>query len=125
MSHFTTIKTQIKDIEILEKSLYELGYDEIKKNNIIRGYLGNKESADLVIKKNNGYDIGFKKEGQVYNIVADFWGVKEKQEVFTQKVMQKYSYNVVKQEALSQGFNISEEISQKDGTIKLVVQRWR
>lgn len=125
MSHFTTIKTQIKDIEILEKSLNELGYDNLKKNDIIRGYLGNKESADLVIKKNNGYDIGFKKEGQVYNLVADFWGVEESQEAFTQKVMQKYSYNVVKEEALGQGFNISEEISQSDGTIKLVVQRWR
>ena len=124
MSHFTTIKTEIRDLNMLKKALNSLSYKEIKENDIVRGYMGNKQNADLVIKNTNGYDIGFVNEAGVYNIVADFWGVKLNQDEFTNKVVQRYSYEIIKDQSAIQGFSISEESVQKDGTIKIVVQKW-
>jgi hypothetical protein len=45
MSHFTTIKVQIKDGSVLAESLGELGY-EVLHNVEVRGYQGNKTTAE-------------------------------------------------------------------------------
>jgi non-homologous end joining protein Ku len=48
MSHFTTIKTQIKNGVILNQVLQELGY-QVETNTNVRGYQGNKTQAEYVI----------------------------------------------------------------------------
>ncbi len=75
MSHFTTIKVQIKNGEILHKTLQELGYT-VETNTNVRGYQGIKTEAEYVIRQNNGYDLGFRRQGDNYELVADFWGAK-------------------------------------------------
>lgn len=124
MSHFTTVKTQIKDLEILKETLKSMGYMELMENDVVRGYLGNRVKADLVVKMPNGYDIGFQKNEGVFHVVADFWGAAVKQEDFLRELTQKYAYELVKKEALLQGFRIAEEVRLEDGTIKIVAQKW-
>jgi hypothetical protein len=41
MSHFTTLQVQIKDAELLEETLKELGYS-VERNASLRGYLWNR-----------------------------------------------------------------------------------
>ena len=52
MSHFTTIKVQIKQGEVLLQVLKELGY-QVEQNTHIRGYMGDKTNAEYVIKQSN------------------------------------------------------------------------
>ena len=71
MSHFSTIKIQIKNGEILQQVLTELGY-EVESNTQVRGYQGNKTNAEYVIRQKNGYDLGFRRNSKTYELVADF-----------------------------------------------------
>jgi len=72
MSHFTTIKVQIKNDETLHPCLQELGYT-VECNTQVRGEQGNKTQAEYVIRQQNGYDLGFRCNGDTYEVRADFW----------------------------------------------------
>jgi hypothetical protein len=63
MSHFTTIKVQIKQGEVLLQVLRELGY-QVEQNTQVRGYMGDKTNAEYVIRQANGYDLGFRENGE-------------------------------------------------------------
>ena len=78
MSHFTTIKVQIKNGELLHQVLEELGY-QVESNVQVRGYRGDKTNAEYVIRQSNGYDLGFRRSGEDYELVADFWGARNNQ----------------------------------------------
>ena len=88
MSHFTTVKTQIKQKEMLKKALNKLGYDNVIENGIIRGYQGNQQQADIVVQGIGGYDVGFVQEGEQYTIIADFWGLSPKERSLTERIAQ-------------------------------------
>jgi hypothetical protein len=123
MSHFTTIKVQIKDGQILAESLGELGY-EVLQNVEVRGYQGNKTTAEYVIRQSNGYDLGFRRSGDNYELVADFWGANIDEKAFVNAVNQKYAHKMLMQSVVDQGFNVEEEETLEDGTVRVVVGRW-
>jgi len=66
MSHFTKIKTKLYNLETLKKSLSDLNIDWTVSNKEIRGYQNTKHDAELVIRQDNKYDIGFKWNGSEY-----------------------------------------------------------
>ena len=123
MSHFTTIKVQIKNGEILHQTLKELGYN-VESNKKVRGYQGNKTDAEYVIRQANGYDLGFRRNGENYDLVADFWGARIDEKAFVNTIMQKYAHKTLMASVNEQGFNIEEEEVLKDGTVRVVVGRW-
>ncbi|MDB9373902.1 DUF1257 domain-containing protein [Nodularia sphaerocarpa] len=123
MSHFTTIKVQIKQGEILHQVLQELGY-EVEQNTKVRGYSGKSTQAEYVIRQKNGYDLGFRKQGENYELVADFWGAKINQREFVNNISQKYAHKTLMETIQTEGFNIEEEEVLEDGTVRVVVGRW-
>jgi tRNA G26 N,N-dimethylase Trm1 len=123
MSHFTTIKVQIKQGEVLLQVLKELGY-QVEQNTHIRGYMGDKTNAEYVIKQSNGYDLGFRKNEESYELVADFWGAKINQQEFINKISQKYAHKTLMETIQTEGFNVEEEEVLADGTVRVVVGRW-
>ena len=123
MSHFTTIKVQIKNGEILHNCLQELGY-KVERNIIVRGYRGDTTQAEYVIQQENGYDLGFRRNGENYEIVADFWGAKINQQQFVNSLTQKYAHKTLMATVQEQGFNLEEEEVLEDGTVRVVVGRW-
>ncbi|MBD2452405.1 DUF1257 domain-containing protein [Nostoc sp. FACHB-152] len=123
MSHFTTIKVQIKRGEILHEVLQELGY-QVECNTEVRGYRGDKTQAEYVIRQKNGYDLGFRRNGENYEIVADFWGAKINQQQFVNSISQKYAHKTLMATVQEQGFNVEDEEVLKDGTVRVVVGRW-
>jgi len=123
MSHFTTIKVQIKNGEILHQTLQELGYT-VESNKKVRGYAGNKTNAEYVIRQDNGYDLGFRRTGETYELVADFWGAKIDQQAFVNSIMQKYAHKMLMTSVQEQGFDVEEEETLEDGTVRVVVGRW-
>ncbi|BDA69257.1 hypothetical protein DSM106972_062840 [Dulcicalothrix desertica PCC 7102] len=123
MSHFTTIKVQIKNGEVLHQVLQELGH-KVECNTKVRGYHGDTTQAEYVIRQNNGYDLGFRRSGDNYEIVADFWGAQINQQKFVNSITQKYAHKTLMATVQEQGFNIEEEEVLQDGTVRVVVGRW-
>ena len=75
MSHFSQIKTQIRNLNSLEAALTDLGIDWKSGPTEVRGYRSLTSTAEVVIEQKNGYDVGFSWNGTEYELVADlqFW----------------------------------------------------
>ncbi len=123
MSHFTTIAIEIKNGDLLQQALEELGYP-VKQNTLVRGYLGNTTNAEYVIPMPNNYDLGFRKVGDRYEVIADMWGVAMNVEEFLGELNQQYATKTVLQSATQQGFAIEQQEVLEDGTIRIVIGRW-
>jgi len=123
MSHFTTISIEIKNGDLLKQALEELGYP-VKQDTLVRGYLGNTTNAEYVIPMPNAYDLGFRKIGDRYELIADMWGVAMNVEEFLGELNQQYATKTVLQSATQQGFVIEQQELLEDGTIRIVIGRW-
>lgn len=127
MSHFSNIKTKIRNVESLTAALTDLGIEWKNGPQPVRGYKGDTRTAAVTITQANGYDIGFSlNENSEYELVTDlqFWEQNWSVDRFISQVTQRYAYHTVVTEATKQGFQVAEERNQQDGSIKLVVQRW-
>lgn len=123
MSHFTTIQVQIKNGNILQEVLQELGY-QVECNTYVRGYQGDRTTAEYVIRQNNGYDLGFRLNGENYEVVADFWGTNINQNEFVNSITQKYAHKNLITTLHAEGFNIESEEILTDGTVRVLVGKW-
>ena len=125
MSHFTSIKTKIVEKQYLKQALSELGHTYQEGNVQIRGYQGIQTNVAIKIPTNNtGYDIGFRKSDNAYEMVADWWGINDiKQEQFLQQVSQRYAYHAAKAKLEEQGFSLVSEETQEGERIHLVLRR--
>lgn len=126
MSHFSQIKTQIRNLESLKDALSDLGIDWKQGSKEVRGYRGQTHDAEITIEQNNGYDIGFRWNGKEYELVADlqYWQQNLSVEGFLRRVTQNYAYHTVLKETARVGFQVAEQKQNQDGSISLVVQRW-
>lgn len=126
MSHFSQIKTQIRDLTALQSALTDVGVDWKAGPQAVKGYRGQTRQAEVAIEQENGYDVGFSWNGQEYELVADlqYWQQPLSVEGFLNRVTQRYAYHTVVAETARQGFQVSEQQQQEDGSIRLVLQRW-
>ncbi|MBD1849431.1 DUF1257 domain-containing protein [Leptolyngbya sp. FACHB-711] len=126
MSHFSQIKTQIRDLTSLQSALTDLGIEWKAGPQPVRGYRGQSRTADVVIEQDNGYDIGFSQNDAQYELVADlqYWRQPLSVEGFLKRVTQRYAYHTVMKETARQGFQLTEQQQNQDGSIRLVLQRW-
>ncbi|MCU0550703.1 MAG: DUF1257 domain-containing protein [Leptolyngbya sp. Prado105] len=126
MSHFSQIKTQIRNLTSLQSALSDLGIDWKSGPRQVRGYRGQTQSAEVVIEQNNGYDVGFTWNGHEYELVADlqFWNLDNSVDRFLSKVTQRYAYHTIVNQGSVQGFQVAEQQKNEDGSIRLVLQRW-
>ncbi len=126
MSHFSNIKTQIRNLSSLEAALTDLGIDWKSGPSTVRGYRGQTRTAEVVIEQDNGSDLGFSWNGQEYDLVADlqYWQQVGSVDRFLNKITQRYAYHTVIKESANQGFQVAEQKQNEDGSIRLVVQRW-
>ncbi|MCU0535948.1 MAG: DUF1257 domain-containing protein [Hydrococcus sp. Prado102] len=126
MSHFSNIKTQIRNLSSLKAALTEMGLDWKEGPIPVRGYQGQTRTAEVVVEQKNNYDIGFSWNGNEYELVADlqYWQQPLSVEGFLRKVTQGYALQTVLSESNKQGFQVSEQQKNADGSIRLVVQRW-
>lgn len=125
MSHFSQIKTQIRDLTALQSALTDVGARWIGTREV-KGYRGQTRRAEVAIEQENGYDIGFSWNGQEYELVADlqYWQQPLTVEGFLNRVTQRYAYHTVVKETARQGFQVAEQQEQQDGSLRLVLQRW-
>lgn len=126
MSHFSQIKTQLRNLTSLKAALTDLGMDWKEGPATVRGYQGQTETADVAIEQPNGYDIGFAWNGQEYALVTDmqFWQLNGSVDRFLKQVTQRYAFHTVINSSAEQGFQVAEQVKNEDGSIRLVLQRW-
>ena len=128
MSHFSTVKTQIRKKEFLKQAIIDLGYTPQEGGNLVRGYRGQTVKAEMTVKMSKGGDIGFRfnKGTKSYELVTDLdlWKQSIPVERFLAQVTQRYALNTVLDSTAQEGFQVSEQKQNLDGSIELVVTRW-
>jgi len=131
MSHFVQIRTQIREREQLVAALRDLHHQFREGENLpIRGYSGNRETAEVVVDTGSQYDIGFRRQGQQqeYECVADWWGVERsspiEQQSFLQQINQQYAYRVVLEEAKERDMIVEQdEVLENGDRVLLLSER--
>ena len=122
MSHFTTIKTQIKDIEALRSACQEMGLSLLQ-NAEARGYYENRTKGDYIIKLRGPYDIALNKQPDgSFGLTADLWNGHVEQEVGPGygKLLQLYGVHKAMREARKRGHLVNRS-QQQNGAIKLII----
>ena len=128
MSHFSTIKTQLKDSEPLIKALNNLGYITNQGEKFIKGYKGKFTAVDISMNLPGDTQVGFKWENNsnAYELVTDLdlWKFELPVERFISKVTQMYAYETIISKTKEDGYQIVEQKNQNDGSIELVLTKW-
>ena len=128
MSHFSRLKTSIREIDFLKKSLTNLNLVWEEKEQLIEGYKGETHNVNLVIKQNNQIDIGFEKtKDNTYQLVADlsFWDRNTSVEAFLESLYKEYALTTVLEETKKQGFEtLSQSTNVKNGEVVVIVEKW-
>ena len=128
MSHFSTIKTQLKDAEPLIKALNNLGYIINQEEKCIKGYRGKFTAVDISMNLSGDTKVGFKwdNNSNAYELVTDLdlWKFDLPVERFISKVTQMYAYETIISKTKEDGYQIVEQKNQNDGSIELGLTKW-
>ena len=128
MSHFSTIKTQLKDAEPLIKALNNLGYIINQEEKFVRGYRGKFTAVDISMSLSGDTQVGFKwdNNSNAYELVTDLdlWKFELPVERFISKVTQMYAYETIISKTKEDGYQVVEQKNQNDGSIELVLTKW-
>tara|TARA_R100001082_G_C4334080_1_gene147031 strand:- start:671 stop:1054 length:384 start_codon:yes stop_codon:yes gene_type:complete len=125
MSHFSTIKTKIKNKPELLEALQLLQYDVQENQELINptDHQHEKVKVDVSI----GNDIGFRLNNNgEYELVADIqtWSQPIPPERLIEKVTQQYARMTIHNTIKEQGFEVEEEWEMDDNSIELTLTRW-
>ena len=128
MSHFSTIKTQLKEVEPLIKALNNLGYTINQEEKFIKGYKGKFTAVDISMNLHGETKVGFKwdNNSNAYELVTDLdlWKFEIPVERFISKVTQMYAYNTIISKTNEDGYQVVEQKNKNDGSIELVLTKW-
>ena len=128
MSHFSTIKTQLKDAEPLIKALNNLGYIINQEEKFVKGYRGKFTAVDISMNLSGDTKVGFKwdNNSNAYELVTDLdlWKFDLPVERFISKVTQMYAYETIISKTTEEGYQIVEQKNKNDGSIELVLTKW-
>tara|TARA_B100000131_G_scaffold208810_1_gene200850 strand:+ start:222 stop:605 length:384 start_codon:yes stop_codon:yes gene_type:complete len=125
MSHFSTIKTKIKNKPELVEALQLLQYDVQEDQELINPI--NHQHEKVKVDVSIGNDIGFRLNNNgEYELVTDIqtWKDPVPVERFIDKVTQQYARVTVRNTAKELGFQVQEEWEMTDNSIELTVTRW-
>ena len=125
MSHFTTIQTQIRDLDALQDACVDLGFKFLP-NAKCRGYAGITRLAPHVIQLKGPYDIAVdpspEKDGS-YGLTTDWWDGHVAKEVGTGygRLLQSYGVHKTMREARARGLRSTRTV-EADGSILLTLE---
>ena len=125
MSHFSTIKTKIKNKPELIEALELLQYDVYEDQELINPLEHQHEKVKVDVSI--GTDIGFRLNNNgEYELVADIqtWNQPIPPKRFIEKVTQQYARMTLHNTVKAKGFKIEEEWEMDDNSIELTVSRW-
>lgn len=133
MSHFTRIRTQLRDPEVLVEALRTVGHDQVEVNDQPRtlyGYQGDArpEKAEVVIRRQHigsaSNDIGFARgeDGSFEAIISEYDRSRYDAK-WLDKLTHSYSHAATLRYAETHGYEIATDELQQDGTRRLTLRR--
>jgi hypothetical protein len=125
MSHFTTIQTQIKDLQALTEACLELGV-ELQSEVVCRGYGGISRTAHRIVRLKGPYDIAIDPSPQVrggYDLTTDWWGGHVEKEVGPGfgRLLQSYGVAKTVREAQQRGLRVTRRL-EDNGSVLLTLE---
>ena len=128
MSHFSTIKTHLKEAEPLINALNSLGYNINQDEKFVKGYRGKFTAVDISMNLSGDTKAGFKwnNNSKAYELVTDLdlWKFEIPVDRFISKVTQMYAYQTIISKTKEDGYQIVEQKNKNDGSIELVLTKW-
>ena len=126
MSHFSTIKTKLKDHDSLLKALQVLNYD-VEVNQKLENPADH-QHEELEVHLAIGKDIGFRwnEASEAYELVTDLqtWDEPIPVERFLDKVAQNYACECIHHSAQEEGFEIVDQKVNADQSVEMVLSKW-
>ena len=126
MSHFTTILTQIRDVDALEAACAELGV-ELLRDTEARGFANSTRQGELVVRLKGPYDIAANRANpndgtEPYELSTDWWNGHVEREVGPNygRLLQLYGVHKTMREAAKKHLRVTRR-QETDGSIKLTL----
>ena len=122
MSHFVTIKTQIKDLAALRDACAELGLAVLDRAEA-RGFAGATHKGDHVLRLKGPFDIAVNQQPDgSLGLTCDWWDGHVEKEVGSQygRLLQLYATHKATREARRKGLSVQRTL-RTDGSIKLTI----
>ena len=127
MSHFTTIQTQIRDVEALEAACTELGV-ELLRDTDARGFANSTRHGQLVVRLKGPYDIAANRaegtegspDATAYELATDWWNGHVEAEVGPNygRLLQLYGVHKTIREANKKRLRVTRH-QETDGSIRI------
>ena len=126
MSHITTVKTELRDGEVLRKALVKMGYQIREgKTSFARPAPLPANGIEFMAFK-DGKELGFTRPGsggESYDISADWGLIREKRRNIVDGIAQVYAREKIIKMARCRGYSIiTQRINQK-GQIEMVLRK--
>ena len=129
MSHFSTIKTSIKELPPLLKALEVLNYEYEQDADLVITNPDHAEDHPVVqAQVSVAKDIGFRwnKVTETYDLYADnaTWDLDVPVQRFLDKVTQRYAEAIVLDTIGKMGYEVEDKKTTVDNKIELVCAKW-
>jgi len=133
MSHFTRLRTTLRDGDLLTTALQQVGYAHVELHatpQTLYGYQGDRrpERAEVVVRREHvgpySNDIGFARQadGSFEAIISDY-DRRQHDERWLSRVTQAYGHAAALRYADSHGFEVLTDEVEQDGTRRLTLRR--
>ena len=123
MSHFTTIETQVRDLDALREACEDLGL-QLLSGVPCRGYAGATRKAAHVIRLKGPYDIAVVPgPDNAFSLTCDWWDGHVAKETGPQhgRLLQAYGVRKTMREARTRGLRVNRKL-ETDGSILLTLE---
>ena len=125
MSHFVSIRTELREKQHLLNALSDLGLAYQEGDRIsLTSDMNQQETAEIVASTDCVYEIGFRRLSDRFEMIADWFNIERltslKRRTFLEQLTQRYSYSLVRDQAHEQNLIVEEE-RQENGDIILVL----
>lgn len=133
MSHFTRIRTRLRDPEILAAALREVGHPHVEVHDqpqTLYGYRGDArpEKAEVIVRRKHigaaSNDIGFARQpdGSFEAIISEY-DRPTYNAAWLAKLTHSYSHAATLRYAATHGYEVATDELQQDGTRRLSLRR--
>lgn len=123
MSKFVKVVTELRDLNMIKRSLNDLKLDFTENARYVHTWSGRIEQVPVLVKT-QALTFGLRQTDEgLFEAVGDDMQLRRIQATLGQ-VQQRYAYHTVLVEAERAGFDLVEETVGKDNVIRMTVRRW-
>jgi hypothetical protein len=124
MSHFATIRTELRNLDTVKAALRRLGL-AFREGGAVEDYYHNTRRVDLVVEIPGQRPVGFARDASTGAIalVGDWWGGKLREAEFLASLKGSYAREQVLVSLERQGVDLSKvkEVEEPDGSVVFTV----